>query len=111
CRCAWERTDCTSPCNACLHSPACLERGRADCVARAPVCILAIACAPGGGSRACTQGSSREVAMKRWLVGLLVLLSPSAFAQQSPPEIPYDSAANPLHLPPHIHLGEVAGVA
>src|SRR5262245_23511379 len=49
--------------------------------------------------------------MKRWLVGLLVLLSPSAFAQQSPPEIPYDSVANLLKLPPDMHLGEVAGVA
>ena len=49
--------------------------------------------------------------MKRWLVGLLVLLSPSAFAQQSPPEIPYDLVANLLQLPPDMHLGEVAGVA
>jgi hypothetical protein len=49
--------------------------------------------------------------MKRWLVGLLVLLSPSALAQQSPPEIPYDSVANLLKLPPDMHLGEVAGVA
>src|SRR5215468_1899254 len=54
---------------------------------------------------------SREVAMKRLIVGLLVLLSPSAFAQQSPPEIPYDSVANLLKLPPDMHLGEVAGVA
>ena len=49
--------------------------------------------------------------MKRWLVGLLVLLSPSALAQQSLPEIPYDSVANLLKLPPDMHLGEVAGVA
>ena len=49
--------------------------------------------------------------MKRWLVGLIVLLSPSAFAQQSPPELPYDSVANLLKLPPDIHLGEAAGVA
>ena len=49
--------------------------------------------------------------MKRLIVGLLVLLSPSAFAQQSPPEIPYDSVANLLKLPPDMHLGEVAGVA
>src|SRR5215831_14485515 len=54
---------------------------------------------------------TREVAMKRWLVGLIVLLSPSAFAQQSPPEIPYDSVANLLKLPPDMHLGEAAGVA
>ena len=49
--------------------------------------------------------------MKRWLVGLFVLLSPSALAQQPPPEIPYDSVANLLKLPPDMHLGEVAGVA
>src|SRR5882672_11342898 len=49
--------------------------------------------------------------MKRWLIALSVLLSPSAFAQQPPPEIPYDSVANPLKLPPDMHLGEVAGVA
>jgi sugar lactone lactonase YvrE len=48
--------------------------------------------------------------MKRWLIGLIVLLSPSAFAQQ-PSEIPYDSIANPLKLPPDMHLGEAAGVA
>src|SRR4029077_7312599 len=49
--------------------------------------------------------------MKRWLIGLLVLLSPSAMAQQSPPEIPYDSVANLLKLPPDMHLGEAGGVA
>src|SRR5947209_1054648 len=48
---------------------------------------------------------------KSWLVGLFVLLCPSAFAQQSPPEIPYDSVANLLKLPPDMHLSEVAGVA
>ena len=49
--------------------------------------------------------------MKGWLVGLVVLLSPSAFAQQLPPELPYDSVANLLKLPPDMHLGEAAGVA
>ena len=49
--------------------------------------------------------------MKRGLVGLLMLLSSSAMAQQSPPEIPYDSVANLLKLPPDMHLGEAAGVA
>src|SRR6266699_6905232 len=49
--------------------------------------------------------------MKRWLIGLVVLLSPSAFAQQPVPEIPYDSVPNVLKLPPDMHLGEVAGVA
>src|SRR5262249_45271833 len=49
--------------------------------------------------------------MKRWLVALGVLLAPPALAQQTPPEIPYDSVANLLQLPPDMHLGEVAGVA
>src|SRR4051795_4410461 len=53
----------------------------------------------------------REITMKRGLVGLLMLLSSSAMAQQSPPEIPYDSVANLLKLPPDMHLGEAAGVA
>ena len=48
--------------------------------------------------------------MKPWLVGVLMLLSPSAFAQQ-PPEIPFDSVPNVLKLPPDMHLGEAAGVA
>src|SRR3984957_6110401 len=49
--------------------------------------------------------------MKPWLVGVLMLLSPSAFAQQQPPEIPFDSVPNLLKLPPDIHLGEASGVA
>src|SRR6516164_1773965 len=49
--------------------------------------------------------------MKQWLVGIAVLMSAPAFAQTSPPEIPYDSVANLLKLPPDMHLGEVAGVA
>ena len=69
--------------------------------------------------------------MKSWLVGLLVLLSPAAqaqqpaveqptvqqptaqppSAQQSVPEIAYESVPNLLKLPPDMHLGEVAGVA
>src|ERR1700712_4133701 len=49
--------------------------------------------------------------MKRGLVGLLMLLSPSAFAQDSAPEIPFDSVPNFLKLPPDMHLGEAAGVA
>src|SRR5258707_6425470 len=48
--------------------------------------------------------------MNGWLSGLLVLLSRTALAQKSPPEIPYDSVANLLKLPPDMHLGEVAGV-
>src|SRR5712672_4110784 len=49
--------------------------------------------------------------MKTWLVGLFVLLSPSAFAQQAAPEIPFDSVPNFLKLPPDMHLGEASGVA
>src|ERR1700688_4242109 len=49
--------------------------------------------------------------MKKWLVGALMLLSPSAFAQQQPPEIPFDSVPNVLKLPPDMHLGEASGVA
>ena len=49
--------------------------------------------------------------MKRCLVGLAVLLSPAAYAQQPVPEIPYESVPNLLKLPPDMHLGEVAGVA
>jgi sugar lactone lactonase YvrE len=41
----------------------------------------------------------------------LLLAAVSVFAQQAPPEIPFDSVANFLKLPPDIHLGEVAGVA
>jgi sugar lactone lactonase YvrE len=50
--------------------------------------------------------------MKPWLVGLLVLLAPSAFAQStSAPEIPFDSVPNLLKLPPDTYLGEASGVA
>jgi DNA-binding beta-propeller fold protein YncE len=49
--------------------------------------------------------------MYRWLVGLLVLFSPSAFAQQAPTEIQFDSVPNFIKLPPDMHLGEAAGVA
>jgi DNA-binding beta-propeller fold protein YncE len=49
--------------------------------------------------------------MKRWLIGPLMLLSVSAFAQQAVPEIPYESVPNLLKLPPDLHLGEATGVA
>src|SRR6202047_684852 len=35
----------------------------------------------------------------------------AAVAQFSAPEIPFDSAADPLKFPDNIHLGEAAGVA
>src|SRR5207248_1307226 len=56
-------------------------------------------------------GAIREVVMKPWLVGLFVLLSPSAFAQTTAPEIPFDSVPNFLKLPPDMNLGEASGVA
>src|SRR5262249_54016650 len=93
-----------------FQSPAFVERGRI--VLQERWFVYLVSHAPRTRSSARRAGTrSREVAMKRWLVGLLVLLSPSAFAQQSPPEIPYDSVANLLKLPPDMHLGEVAGVA
>src|SRR6202521_6458209 len=49
--------------------------------------------------------------MKRYLISLLLLLCPAAFAQQSVPQIPFDSVANFLKLPPDMFLGEVSGVA
>jgi sugar lactone lactonase YvrE len=50
-------------------------------------------------------------ALKTVVLGLLVLLGPPAYAQQPVSEIPFDSAANLLKLPPDMNLGEVAGVA
>jgi DNA-binding beta-propeller fold protein YncE len=49
--------------------------------------------------------------MKRYLISLLLLLCPAAFAQQAVPQIPFDSVANFLKLPPDMFLGEVSGVA
>jgi streptogramin lyase len=46
-----------------------------------------------------------------WLVGLLALVSPPAFAQEQAPEIPFDSVPNLLKLPADMHLGEASGVA
>ncbi len=42
---------------------------------------------------------------------IALLLSTSAIAQQSPPQIRYQSVPDFLKLPPGIYLGEVAGVA
>jgi DNA-binding beta-propeller fold protein YncE len=49
--------------------------------------------------------------MFRFLVAAFMLLSPAAWAQQSAPEIPYDSVPDALKLPPDLHMGEAAGVA
>jgi len=42
---------------------------------------------------------------------LLVIAFIATLSAQSIPEIPYDSAPNLLKMPPHIYLGEAAGVA
>jgi sugar lactone lactonase YvrE len=49
--------------------------------------------------------------MRVWLVGLIVLLCTSAFAQQQPPVIAFDSVPDPLKLPDNLYLGEVSGIA
>src|ERR1700734_581770 len=49
--------------------------------------------------------------MKHWLAGLLLLIGPSAHAQQAVPVIAFDSVANPLKLPPNMYFGEVSGVS
>jgi DNA-binding beta-propeller fold protein YncE len=49
--------------------------------------------------------------MKRWLVALFILLTPTAFAQQGPQEIPFDSVPNLLKPPADLHVGEASGVA
>src|SRR5207253_7690829 len=59
-----------------------------------------------------------EVRMKRWLLWLpaAVLMASTLFAQskakaENVPEIPYDSVADFLKLPPDLYLGEGIGVA
>jgi DNA-binding beta-propeller fold protein YncE len=49
--------------------------------------------------------------MRPCLVGLFVLFATPSFAQQSVPELAFDSVANFLKLPPGMNLGEVSGVA
>ena len=50
--------------------------------------------------------------MKKWVLALLVVVTPTLLAQQpSVPEIPFDSAANFFKLPPDMNFGEASGVA
>ena len=49
--------------------------------------------------------------MRHWLAGLMLLIAPSAFAQQAVPNINFDSVPNPLKLPPNMYFGEVSGVS
>src|ERR1700689_4485633 len=51
------------------------------------------------------------MAMKHWLVGLLLLAASPALAQQTVPVIPFDSVPNPLKLPPNMYFGEASGVS
>ena len=54
---------------------------------------------------------TEEAAVKRFLLPILLFLSTTTFAQQTVPEIPFDSVPNFLKLPPDLHLGEASGVA
>ena len=49
--------------------------------------------------------------MKYFLVASLVFAASPALAQQTVPEIPFESVPNLLKLPPDLYLGEVSGVA
>src|SRR5262249_17013106 len=53
----------------------------------------------------------REVRMKTLLSAILVLLAAPAFAQQSAPEIAFDSVPDYPKLPKGLNFGEVPGVA
>ena len=58
------------------------------------------------------QSASREETMKAYLVPLLLLpLAGPAMAQQSAPEIPFNSVPDFPKLPPGMNFGEVPGVA
>jgi len=52
-----------------------------------------------------------EIMVKRFSIGLFLLLGPGVFAQQPVPEIPFDSVPNLLKLPQDLYLGEASGVA
>jgi streptogramin lyase len=49
--------------------------------------------------------------MRHGLFGLLLLVASPALAQQSVPNIPFESVPNPLHLPHNMYFGEASGVA
>jgi NHL repeat-containing protein len=49
--------------------------------------------------------------VRTWLIGCCVLLAASTFAQQSVPELAFDSVPNFLTLPSGMNFGEVSGVA
>jgi hypothetical protein len=49
--------------------------------------------------------------MKTWLLALFVLLAAPASAQQSVPDLAFDSVPDFLELPSGMNFGEVTGVA
>jgi len=49
--------------------------------------------------------------MRHFSIALFALFASALFAQQTVPEIKFDSVPNPLKLPADIHFGEVSGVA
>src|SRR5215469_841874 len=49
--------------------------------------------------------------VRNLLIGLLLLVAPAAWAQQSPPEIPFDSVPDFIRLPHDMYLGEASAVA
>jgi len=49
--------------------------------------------------------------MKRLVIALIAVLAAAPQAQQSVPEIPFDSVPNFLKLPPDMNFGEASGVA
>jgi hypothetical protein len=58
-----------------------------------------------------TERRARRITMRDFLIGLLVFLAVPALAQQSAPQIAYDSVPNALKLPADLYMGEAAGVA
>src|SRR6267142_4405642 len=55
--------------------------------------------------------SPAEGTMKRLIYALFLLAGAPAFAQQTVPDIPFDSSADFLKLPAGMNFGEVPGVA
>jgi len=49
--------------------------------------------------------------VKRVLIAVIVLLGGTSYTQPAVPEIPFDSVANFLKLPPDMNFGEVSGIA
>jgi DNA-binding beta-propeller fold protein YncE len=49
--------------------------------------------------------------MRRLFIALCLLMTPALFAQQTVPDIPFDSVPNFFKLPSDLHLGEASGVA